>query len=308
MTYRILIVQERGRHKENIEFRESECLKRAFKRIDGVDSEIWGLNYSNFDANNSEESYHRELEASDAVLVLENYDQQGWLPDFSRTNKPKAFWSIDSHCALGKHVWFAKQSKFNIHFNSTPEYLKQFSHHSQKTIWLPNAFPQDLFSTEHIQDFESRKYQIGFCGSLIADRASWLDDVDKLTRHTPHLTSRVRRDIFVLGHNMVQTLGSYQVSLNKSIATDINYRVFESMAAGALLLTNSDPPALTDLFESGKHLLTYASTQDLADKVRWVLSNHLEAKAIAETGCVETRSHHTYDHRAKTILETFQSL
>lgn len=308
MTYRILIVQERGRHKENVEFRESECLKRAFKRIEGVDSEVWGLSHANFDASNPEQSYNKALEVADAVLVLENYDQQGWLPDFSKTKKPKAFWSIDSHCALGKHIWFAKQSKFDIHFNSTPEYIKQFSAHSEKTLWLPNAFPQDLFTQDCIQDFEHRMHQVGFCGSLIADRAHWLDTVDKLTIHTPNLTGRVRRDIFVLGDAMVNALSSYQISLNKSIATDINYRVFESMATGALLLTNSDPPALAELFEPGKHLLTYTSTQDLADKIRWAFGNQKQARTIAEAGCVEARSQHTYDHRAKTILEVFKSL
>lgn len=307
MTYKVLIVQEHGRHKENAEFRESECLKRAFKRIEGVDAEIWGLNYPNFDASTPEQSYNKVLDGSDAVLVLENYDQQGWLPDFSKTKKPKAFWSIDSHCALGKHVWFAKQSKFDIHFNSTPEYLKHFSPHSQKTLWLPNAFPADLFSGDCTSGFGQRKYQVGFCGNLIADRAQWLDSIDKLTLHTPNMSGRVRRDIFVLGHKMVDALGSYQISLNKSIATDINYRVFESMAAGALLLTNADPPALTTLFEPGKHLLTYTSTQDLADKVQWALANQEQAASIARSGHQEAWQHHTYDHRAKMIIDALTS-
>lgn len=308
MTYKVLIIQEHGRHKENSEFRESECLKRAFKRIDGIDAEIWGLNYPNFDASNPEQSYNKVLDQSDAVLVLENYDQQGWLPDFSKTKKPKAFWSIDSHCALGKHVWFAKQSKFDIHFNSTPEYIKQFAPHSRKTLWLPNAFPADLFTADCFVEFEERQHQVGFCGSLIADRVQWLDSVDKLTLHAPNLKGKVRRDIFVLGQNMIKVLSSYQISLNKSIATDINYRFFESMAAGALLLTNADPPALTELFEPGKHLLTYTSTQDLADKIRWALGNPEQAKHIAATGRLETRLNHSYDNRAKTIIESFSSL
>jgi len=142
---------------------------------------------------------------------------------------------------------------------------------------------------------------------MIADRAQWLDSVDKLIMHTPNLTGRVRRDIFVLGQNMINALSSYQISLNKSIATDINYRVFESMATGALLLTNSDPPALKELFTDGKHLLTYTSTQDLADKIRWTFGNQEQAKFIAATGCLETRFNHSYDNRARTILDAFRS-
>lgn len=304
-TTRVLIVQEKGRHPENVLYRESECLTRAFNRIKDVQAEVWGLNQPSFAANNPQHSYEQALERNDLVLVLENYDQQGWLPDFSKTKKPKAFWSIDSHCALGKHVWFAKQSKFDIHFNSTPEYLKQFSPHSQKTIWLPNAFPFDLFGMIQLQGYDYRPNQLGFCGSMIADRAHWLDSIDKLTLHSPKLTQRVRRDIFVIGDSMVKALGSYKISLNKSIATDINYRVFESMAANCLLLTNSDPPALTQLFEPGKHLLTYTSTQDLVDKVNWALNNNEQANLIANAGHLEVNSHHTYDHRAKEILRAF---
>lgn len=302
MTMKILIVQERGRHKENIEFRESECLARAFRRQPDCAAEVWGMNQSGFDANNPQRSYDEALDRNDCVLVLENYDQQGWLPDFSKNNtKPKAFWSIDSHCALGKHIWFAKQSKFNIHFNSTPEYLKLFAPHSTKTIWLANAFPADLFAGVTATTLES--HPVGFCGSMIADRSQWLDSVDKLIAPT-----KVKRDIFVLGDKMVAALCSYQISLNKSISIDVNYRVFESMAAGALLVTNSDPTALTQLFTPEKHLLTYTSTQDLADKVRWAQQNNSQSQAIARCGHQEVLAKHSYDHRAKTILDTFRLL
>ena len=296
----ILIVQERGRHKENVDFRESECLARALRRMSGCDAEVWGLNQSNFDASNPQGSYESALERNDCVFVLENYDEQGWLPDFSKTKKPKAFWSIDSHCALGKHVWFAKQSKFNIHFNSTPEYLKQFAPHSDKTIWLPNAYPADLFRDFAIT-LESQP--VGFCGSMIADRAQWLDSVDKLIAPL-----KVKRDIFVIGNKMVNALHSYEISLNRSISIDVNYRVFESMASRALLITNSDPPALSQIFVPGKHLLTYTSTQDLADKIRWTQQNKDQANIIAMAGHQEVAAKHSYDHRAKTILESFKSL
>ena len=44
---RILIIQEKGRHAANAEFRESLCVQRAFARL-GVDSTIWGLRQDNF--------------------------------------------------------------------------------------------------------------------------------------------------------------------------------------------------------------------------------------------------------------------
>jgi hypothetical protein len=61
---RILIIQEKGRHAANAEFRECHCVQRAFLAL-GVDSTIWGLRQDNF------QIPFEEMEKShDAVLLL----------------------------------------------------------------------------------------------------------------------------------------------------------------------------------------------------------------------------------------------
>lgn len=286
MSYKVLMVQERGRHAENVMFRESENFRRAFARL-GVESEVWGLGQPTFDR-----PFDEVVRDYDVVFVIENYDQQGWLPDFAAIKgKTKVFWSIDSHCAIGKHVFFAKRSKFDIHLNSTPGYLKNFEPFSGKCVWFPNAYPSDLIDK---RPDVAKTYPAGFCGSMIGDRASWLADADTVVP--------VKRDVFVLGESMVKCLNTYTVGLNKSIGDDINYRVFETLGAGTALLTNH-VPGIERLFEcDGRHLLTYQGNDDMKHKLRHLLDHPDTCREMASAGYKHVREHHTYDTRARELL------
>ena len=281
----ILMVQERGRHAANWQFRESENFRRAFTKL-GVKCEVWGLGQPTFST-----PFQDMVKDYDVIFVMENYDQQSWLPDFSKVNKFKVFWSIDSHCVLGQHVFFSKISKFDIHLNSTEGYIKHFARHSPKCYWFPNAYPDDLI--DHKPDVQ-KVHNLGFCGSMISDRARWLDEINM---HIP-----VHRDIFVLGDAMVNVLNSYKIGLNKTLADDINYRVFETIGTKTLLLTNI-VPKMDELLVPEKHMVTYSSLEELVEKAKYYLSNPNEAAEIANMGYNHVREHHTYYERSKKFLE-----
>lgn len=283
----ILIIQERGRNEANREFRESENFRRAFNRL-GVSCEVWGLNQPTFS-----ESFDSIVSRHDVVFVLENYDQAGWLPDLSKVSKLKVFWSIDSHCALGQHVFFSKKSRFDIHLNSSRAYLSYFKRYSDKCIWFPNAYPADLFESEPSTPVE--KAGLGFCGSMIGSRAAWLNEIEARTGIS------VKRDVGVLGKAMIDAVRGYSVGLNCSIADDLNYRVFETLGARTCLLTN-EVPGIVEMFVEDKHLVVYRSMEELVDKAKWLLSRPEEAARIAQEGHEHVRANHTYDHRAAEFL------
>ena len=280
----ILMVQERGRHAANWQFRESENFRRSFTKL-GVKSEVWGSGQPIFTT-----PFEEIVKDYDVVFVMENYDQQRWLPDFSKVNKLKVFWSIDSHCVLGQHVFFSKISKFDIHLNSTEGYLKHFARHSPKCVWFPNAYPDDLI--DHRPQVQ-KVHDLGFCGSMISDRVQWLDAI---SQHIP-----VRRDVFVIGDAMVDALNSYEIGLNKTLADDVNYRVFETVGAKTLLLSNL-VPTIDQLLTPDKHFISYDSLQDLVDKAKYYLEHSDKALEIAEAGYNHVRVHHTYYERTKQLL------
>jgi Glycosyl transferases group 1 len=84
---------------------------------------------------------------------------------------------------------------------------------------------------------------------------------------------------------------------------DANLRTFEAMAAGALLIT-ALPSELTEIgFEDGVHFIGYRKDREIADLVRKYLNDESARKHIAEAGHEKVLREHTYDVRAKRLLD-----
>jgi hypothetical protein len=281
---KLLLIQERGRHEKNRNFRECENFKRSFQRL-GVECEIWGLGYDNYNV-----SFSEIVKDKDIIFSIENYDS-GWTPDLSQySDKLKIFWSVDSHCALPSHLKTVIKNKFNIVLNSIEAHQEYFKNYS-KTFYFPNAYPNDLiYPKEHIE----KKYDVGFCGSVISDRQIWLDFLSK------HFN--IKKDIFVIGEEMVDAICSYKLAFNKTLADDINYRVFETLGCKTALITNK-PPGIEKFFIDDKHIIYYSNPDELKEKILYYLNNQEKLKEISLNGYNEAISKHTYDVRAKQFLE-----
>jgi len=281
---KILIIQERGRHEANREFREALCLKRGIDRT-GHEAVVWGLNYDNFSV-----PFNEISSGCDVVLSLENYDT-GWHPDISTFKGLKAFWSIDSHCALPNHQMHCSKHKFDLLLMSNIHHADYFRGLVGATEWFPNGYPSDLIKPDHSV---KRDFDVGFCGSMIGNRDSWLRLLES--------KFRVKRDIFVIGDQMVKALSSYKIAFNINIADDVNFRTFEATGAGAMLLTNYTPN-LEKLFKIGEEIIIYESPQDLLEKVEmYTLKNDLREK-VAIAGTNRSINCHSYDTRALQLIK-----
>ena len=93
-----------------------------------------------------------------------------------------------------------------------------------------------------------------------------------------------------------------RVVVNESIQGEVNLRVFEALAAGALLLTEDVGPNLQGLFTPGKHLITYRP-EDLLEKAAHFLSQEEERRAIAQQGRDLVYARHHTLARAREFLE-----
>ncbi|MBI4559741.1 MAG: methyltransferase domain-containing protein, partial [Candidatus Hydrogenedentes bacterium] len=82
---------------------------------------------------------------------------------------------------------------------------------------------------------------------------------------------------------------------------DLNMRVFEAMASGALLITD-EADGLAELFEPGKHFVLYREDGELFELIEEYLKNDEARKGIADAGSTLVRSEHTYDRRAEQML------
>jgi hypothetical protein len=281
---RIVIIQEAGRHDKNKDFREALNLHRSLSKIDGVESKVWGLNYPDFDTTFS------EIEKwSDVIFIIENYTST-WLPvkEISESKKLKIFWSIDSHCVLQQHQHLCQLLKIDILLNSTESYIPSYEGLVKKSYWFPNSYPDDLMYPMNIE----KTVDIGFCGNVL-NRGHVIDSLDKYG---------IKKDIFVIGDDMVNTINSYKIHLNCNISNDINYRTFETCGCGTMLLTNYTP-GLEKLFDIGKEIVVYTSIEDLDNKVKYYLENENERNMIAESGHQRVKRDHTYFQRSKKLID-----
>ena len=278
---KILIIQEKGRHEKNWMFRESLNIQRSLTKL-GYESTVWGLNYDTYKT-----SFEEMEKTHDVILLIENYPQTDWLPDLSKSNKLKVFWSIDSHVVLNEHIEMCNKHKIDIVLNAVYGHEKHFT--NQKTFYFPNAYPDDLIYPLNIEKVND----VGFCGN-INNRGEWINLIN--------YNYKLKVDEFVIGNDMVEAINKYKIHFNRNISDDLNYRTFETLGCQTFLLTNHTP-GLDELFEVGKHLITYDGADDLIQKINYYLNNETERNEIAKNGYEHVVNNHTYFKRMRQFIE-----
>lgn len=78
-----------------------------------------------------------------------------------------------------------------------------------------------------------------------------------------------------------------------------NMRTFEAAGAGALQLI--DRPDVGHLYEPGREIVPYASTEELVDSARRALADPGWSAAIRRAGRQRTLAEHTFEHRARAL-------
>jgi hypothetical protein len=106
------------------------------------------------------------------------------------------------------------------------------------------------------------------------------------------------------GLDMYRVLARSAVALNRHI--DVaegfanNMRLYEATGVGSLLLTDAGRN-LSDLFEPGREVETYADEAELVEKLRHYLAAESEREAIAAAGQARTLRDHTYAARMREL-------
>jgi spore maturation protein CgeB len=118
----------------------------------------------------------------------------------------------------------------------------------------------------------------------ITDRPVWGDELQGFLARSKIVLNITRTDFF-------------------GTETGINLRIFEALAAGCFLLTDSCNE-LEDLFVIGKEIETFRSSRELEDKVRFYLENDVERAAIAKRGHERFLQSHTWRDRIRQMLAT----
>lgn len=213
-------------------------------------------------------------------------------PDIDEVAVPKICYMIDTHLVADKRIEIARQ--FDFTFLAQRAQVKEFADAGvQNVSWLPLGCSPELHNVgEH-----ERLFDIAYCGKPAEGEG------ERRPRLLALLKERFpnNRIVQCWPHEMALAYAQSKIVVNACVNRDVNMRVFEAMASGALLIT--DPAdGLEELFEDGKHLVVYRNDDNLVEFIQFYLDNASERQRIAEEGRRFVLAHHTYEKRVEKML------
>jgi glycosyltransferase involved in cell wall biosynthesis len=227
--------------------------------------------------------------------------EQDWYPP--KDGGKTIYVASDTH--LGYKYRLEKAKHFDYVFCNQKRATEEFIRDGVKAIWLPHAVEPKAYPTFEI----IKKYDVCFIGHIQETEnpnfngLNRIDALDRLFKEIPEFYFGSRHPAYP-GVNLFEDAAKKycqsKVVFNISIGDDINMRVFEVLATKSLLLTNW-LPTLEELFEDGKHLVTYKTYNEMVEKAKYYIEHQEEAAKIAEEGYKEVIAKHTYKHRIEKI-------
>ncbi|MBA7710655.1 hypothetical protein ES703_119600 [subsurface metagenome] len=165
---------------------------------------------------------------------------------------------------------------------------------NKNVFWLPFACDPEVHRCNKNID---KIYDIGFVGGVKGEkRGKILEDLSKHFK-----LNDFKR--FHKPSEMSLVYSQSKIVFNMGRKGELNMRLFEALSSGSLLLTEKTKNGLDELFQDGKHLVTYGLKDNLKEIIGYYLSHEEEREKIAEAGYKLVCEKHTYWHRAQTILE-----
>jgi hypothetical protein len=208
---------------------------------------------------------------------------------------PTACYLVDVHLGAWRQqvarffdvVFIAQRSQLAVYH--------QTLQHDQ-VYWLPLA-AANVFRPLNLP----RIYDIAFVGSMTAAHRK-----TARARRLQLLAERFSTNDFGRSYTPAEASQIYnqaRLVLNVSINGDVNMRVFEGTACGALLLNDSTINGLDELFDVDHELAVYTDDADLLEKAAYYLTHDTEREQLAAAGQARTLGQHTYQQRVTQIIE-----
>jgi hypothetical protein len=207
---------------------------------------------------------------------------------------PTVFYSVDTQHHAYLHKYFSLM--FDHTFVAEKDYLPEFHEIGRHPDWLP------LWASRYVEASSNKKHGAVFVGTLDADL-----NPDRV-RFFEELKKRV--PIVCLTGAYWEIFPFSEIVINQTVKGDLNFRVFEAMMCGAMLLTEKAGNGLLELFKDGEHLVTYekGNVDEAARKISYYLEHVDECRAIARRGREEVLAKHQSRNRAARFLEIIPKL
>jgi hypothetical protein len=204
---------------------------------------------------------------------------------------PTACWISDVHQGVEQRKRLARF--FDYVFLYHRNHLKYFSEHPATQIqWIPYACDLDLFYPRIVD----KTYDIAFIGQIAI--------TEERKRIFPVLQSKwkLNEQKYYFQNEIPDIYSKGKIVINLPIGDDLNFRTFEALSCGTLLLTRGMDNGMDLLFEENKHYVAFVDEQELLEKIEYYLNHDEERETIAAQGLEEIRRCHRLENRLETIL------
>lgn len=232
--------------------------------------------------------------APDLVLFIEGGTMRLFPEGLERISCLTAWYGIDTHMDYAKHLRIGRL--FDVSFIAQKEFVERMRQDGlRQAYWLPLGFAPELMPSP----MPSRALDIAHVGSVNVKANP--------PRHALLATLRREFPSHYFGpaspQDMARIYAGARVVFNRSVRNDVNMRFFEAAGAGAVLVT--DPivgNGVEDLFDEGRHYLVYRDETTLVEAVQALLADPDRCEAMGEAARQRVLDHHTYRHRADSML------
>jgi spore maturation protein CgeB len=226
----------------------------------------------------------------DLYLRIDHGDYKYDIPDHLH---PAAFYAIDTHLKAS-YAKIKKQLRhYDFIFCAQQDAAGRLKSKGINAFWLPLACDTDL----HCKLDLEKCYDLGFVGNDGGIPRKFF--LQQLRERCPN--SFIARASF---RDMGNIYSRSKIGFNYSINNDINMRIFEIMASGAMLLTNAiQDNGFDRLFADKQNVVVYKNPKDLFELIDYYLANQEQRQKIADRGAQLVRANHRYRDRINKILE-----
>jgi len=223
----------------------------------------------------------------DVILYLDNSLPTFLLAGLETSRIPAVLFSVDTFHHESIHSFMAPL--FDHILVAQKDYVRVFDGSETPVTWLP------LWAPRHVEASDEKRWQATFIGNLNPELNPRRVAFFEALKH--------KIPIHIAQGNYWEFFPFAEIVVNQTVKGDLNFRTFEAMMSGALLLTERTPNGLFDLFREGEHLVTYTPdrVEEAAEKVRYLLENPALMRSIARAGREEVLKHHTPRSRVVTI-------
>jgi hypothetical protein len=210
---------------------------------------------------------------------------------------PTACVLSDVHRNLKARLMLAKL--FDQVFLYQRNYIGRFRDHDPGAVhWFPYACDTEMFRDLGLP----RDLDVAFIGQLFSRGSERARVIAALARKY-----RMNGQRYYLQKEIPEVYSRAKIVVNLPVGDDLNFRFFEALSSGALLLTKRLVNGQEELFKEDIHYVAFTTDQELLEKVGLYLRNEEERKKIALAGNEEVMKNHSLAVRLETLLDKVRS-